>query len=225
MIKLQKEVLMQKVLNEVKKIIMENKVYALKVFVVLIIVILASYSFFNREKEDDVEISKVDDGQAAAISEDVLDVDSQEGQPASLVVDVSGQVKNPMVVELPPSSRIDDAINAAGGLTKQADVDKINRAEVISDGQKIYVPAIAAGTEEGGLFNKDQVEENGSGKVNINTAGISELQNIPGVGPATAQKIESYRSQHGSFKKIEDIKKVSGIGEKTFEKMKDLICV
>ena len=109
-------------------------------------------------------------------------------------------------------------IEKAGGLKKNAEMDQINRAEIVTDGQKIVIPAkgetIAA---SGGAA--------ASGLININTADSTALQEIPGVGPATAEKIIAYRTENGRFASKEDIKNVSGIGEKTYEKMKDKITV
>ncbi|MBQ3466048.1 MAG: helix-hairpin-helix domain-containing protein, partial [Firmicutes bacterium] len=139
-------------------------------------------------------------------------------------------VKNPMLAELPDGSRVDDAIQAAGGLKQEADMSNINRAEVLIDGQKIFIPSLAL-DEDGNVISDAQAGTAGSsgtdstGKVNINTADSSQLQTLNGVGPATAQKIIDYRQSNGTFSNIEDIRNVSGIGDKTFEKLKDHITI
>lgn len=147
-------------------------------------------------------------------------------------VDIGGAVNHPMLAELPTGSRVEDAIEAAGGLTKKADMTSVNRAQVLTDGEKVYIPEEgeamdAAGTAEAGA-PAGAAEGSGSGaagisngRININTADVTLLQQITGVGPVTAQKIVDYREQNGKFQSVEDLKNVSGIGEKTFEKMKD----
>ena len=147
-------------------------------------------------------------------------------------MDIGGAVKNPMLAELPDGSRVDDAIQAAGGLKQEADMSSINRAEFLLDGQKIYIPSLAMDADgnviEGAAASGASDGTNGvssSGKVNINTADSTQLQTLNGVGPATAQKIIDYRQSNGSFSSVEDIKNVSGIGDKTFEKLKDSITI
>lgn len=209
---------MQKVLQNIKTAIIENKLYALKVLVVVVLVVVGIFTLLGDSEGDHVEVSQSNQD----IEEDLESVDSGT---STVIVDVSGEVKTPMVVELPMNSRIDDAVNAAGGLTDKADVNQINRAQILEDGQKIYIPPrglvgkVESKTAEGNSFASE------TDKININLADLTELQEIPGVGPATAQKIDDYRKDNGGFKKIEDIKNVNGIGDKTFEKMKDRICV
>lgn len=144
-----------------------------------------------------------------------------------IVVDVAGAVKKPSVIELSDDSRVEDAINAAGGLADDADITQINRAAVVADGEKIFIPTEASSSEaksDSGTSTKT-TQSSGETKsvVNINTADSNELQNVPGIGPATAEKILQFRSENGLFRKLEDLKKVSGIGDKTYEKMKPYI--
>lgn len=163
-------------------------------------------------------------------------VEDESEEPADLVVvDVSGAVVTPSVVTLPAGSRVADALTAAGGPTADADLGAINRAAKLTDGQKIIVPkegeelpstgmtggTSGAGTGSTGSLATDTV----SSPVNINTAGVDELDTLPGVGPSTAQAIVKDREEQGPFTSIEDIMRVSGIGEKKFENLKDLICV
>ena len=112
-------------------------------------------------------------------------------------------------------------IERAGGLTDGADTESVNRAEEVADGQKIVIRHMEASSEEESIINSDK----SSGKVNINTADMSELQSVPGIGPATAQKIIEYREHNGKFKSVEDILNVSGIGDKTLENMRPYITV
>ena len=164
-----------------------------------------------------------------------VETQADETSTQTIYVDIGGAVKEPMLAELPSGSRVEDAIIAAGGLTDTADISSINRAEFLEDGVKIFIPEIAEesddsssavpGVTTSGSSSDSSLTGSASGKININTADSTQLQEITGIGPATAQKIVDYRTSNGRFKSIEDIKKVSGIGDKTFEKMKDQITV
>ena len=136
---------------------------------------------------------------------------------------VSGQVKTPAVVtfEDDENLKIVDAVNAAGGVTEFADTEFINLSENLSDGQHIHIPTKEISLQEKTAPTPDK--NSSGGLININTADEKELQKIRGVGPAIAQRIIDFREQNGNFKSIDEIKKVRGIGEKTFEKMKDSI--
>ena len=143
-------------------------------------------------------------------------------------------MKEPKLAELPQGSRVEDAIRQAGGVTESADLTSINRAALLSDGEKIYIPKRGEAVDpsvSGGTVNEATGAAGSTGagaltgKVNLNTADLSQLQTLPGVGPVTAQKIIDYRAQAGGFSSIEDLKNVSGIGDKTFEKMKDGVTI
>lgn len=129
---------------------------------------------------------------------------------------ICGSVMNPGVYELEAGSRIYDVINLAGGVLEDADIDVINQAEKISDGQKIYVPRYGENSRE---------DDNTGGLVNINTADIAGLTTLPGIGEARAKDIISYRESAGKFARIEDIMNVTGIKEAAFNKIKEYICV
>ena len=155
-------------------------------------------------------------------TEEVLPSENFETVPARKIVNVfvSGQVKTPAVIKLEDNGdlRLVDAVNAAGGLTDFADTETINLAEPLLDGQHIHIP-----TKEI-VFQETFAGRNGN-SINLNTADETELQKIKGVGPAISKRIIDFREQNGNFESIEDVKKVRGIGEKTFEKMKDSITV
>ena len=157
------------------------------------------------------------------VTADNQSIVSEETVADTVYVDIGGEVKSPKVVELNDGSRVEDAIEAAGGLTDKADIRDINRAAFVNDGDKIYIPSVDSEDAAGGGSAGMAAVQNSTGKVNINTADSEELQTITGVGPVTAEKIISYRESNGRFSRIEDIKNVSGIGDKTFEKMKDSI--
>lgn len=147
--------------------------------------------------------------------------------PAPLRVYVTGAVVHPDVYLLEAGSIVRDAVVAAGGATAEADLNRINLAQQVYDQQQIHIPKV--GEENPPLPSppasltsaSDSVQP--AGKVNINTATAEELDTLPGIGPALAQRIIEYRQTNGPFQSIEEIKNVSGIGDKLFEKLKDLI--
>ncbi len=152
---------------------------------------------------------------------------SGEGDAEEIYVDIGGQVKKPGVYPVKEGTRIFEVIEQVGGFTEQAEISSVNQAETVTDGQKIWIPseeeagAAALGPGDAAVSGGKRAD----GKININTADSGTLQEIPGVGPVTAEKIIAYRTSQGKFSSIEEIKNVSGIGEKTFEKMKDKITV
>ncbi|WP_302153718.1 helix-hairpin-helix domain-containing protein [uncultured Enorma sp.] len=145
----------------------------------------------------------------------------------TVVVDVGGAVNEPGVVELDTGSRVADAIEAAGGLAIDADCTTLNQAQLLQDGQKVYVPKEGEIDASGALVDSSTQEAGQAATtlVNINTATLEELDALPGVGPATAQAIIDDREANGPFASEEDIMRVSGIGEKKYEKLKGSICI
>jgi competence protein ComEA len=144
-----------------------------------------------------------------------------------LVVHVMGAVRHPGVYSLPAGVRVGDAITAAGGLGEGADVERLNLAERVADGQRIYVlrtgqsaPATLAQSAPAGTSSS-----NSTGPVNLNTASASELDALPGVGPATAQAIISYRNEHGPFSAVEQLASVKGIGPAKLAQLVQLVQV
>lgn len=146
-----------------------------------------------------------------------------------LVVDVSGAVVNPGVYGLKEGARVDDAIQAAGGLADDADISTLNRASLLSDGMKITVPRQGEAMQGDSLGTEGAQVSSGASTakslININTASSEELQTLSGVGPSTADAIVADREENGLFATTEDLMRVSGIGEKKFAKIKDAICV
>lgn len=164
--------------------------------------------------------------------------------PLPLRVHVTGAVVNPGVHSLPRGSIWQDAIDAAGGPTALADLSHINLAQLIADGDQIVVPAliptatsrpptstpaptitVGPGTPSPTPPPTDTPAPAPGAKLNINTATAAELETLPRIGPAIAQRIVDYRAEHGFFQKIEDIMNVTGIGPATFDAIKDLITV
>ncbi len=195
--------------------------------VIVLIVLAALIVFlFHTGGKDEIEMPQEPGVLVSGESEEAAHPEEKE---TIVVVDVAGAVKTPSVVYLDQGARVEDAIKAAGGLLDSADISAVNRASVLTDGQKIYIPQ--KGEEEPAVStNESAVQEAASSgsavtKVNINTASSEELQTLKGIGPSTAQKIIEYRTLYGAFGSIEDITNVSGIGEKTFENIKDQITV
>lgn len=151
----------------------------------------------------------------------------EDTNSTKVAVHIGGAVRNPGLYYLDSNSRVADAIQSAGGPTADADLDAINLASRITDGSKIIVPSRMKGIEDRSIIDSNQSSETSrsSDKININTASAKELEELPGIGNVLAERIVSFRETNGPFKSIEDIKKVSGIGEKKFESIKDLIVV
>ncbi len=148
-----------------------------------------------------------------------------------VIIHISGAVKNPGVYQLKSTDRVIDAVKIAGGAIEEANLDAINLAALLRDGQKIIIPyKISKNSDEENDDNiyiniEDMYSSSTTDKININTANSNILQTLPGIGPVLSERIIEYRNQNGLFGIIDDIKDVSGIGEKKFEGIKELICV
>ena len=143
-------------------------------------------------------------------------------QETVIFVDIKGAVKNPGVYQMKVGDRVKDAIDAAGGLTEEADSQKVNLAKRLEDQMAIVVPKVGEEAEEipAGETRKEATKE---GKVNINTATVEELKTLKGVGEKKAEAIIEYRKKNGSFQTKEDLMKVRGIGKKLFESFQERI--
>lgn len=159
--------------------------------------------------------------------------DNLEGK---IVIHITGAVQKTGILILPEGARIADAIDTSGGPTESADLDEVNLAYVLQDGQKVYIPSKgdkvklegkAYITSESGnnVIVQEVNEKGGNKKVNINTATQSELENLPGVGEAIASRIIEYRQQNGKFSKIEDLQNVKGIGDAKLNNIKEYVMV
>ena len=143
-------------------------------------------------------------------------------QETVIFVDIKGAVKNPGVYQMKSGDRVKDALDAAGGLTDEADSQKVNLAQRVEDQMVIIVPKVGEEATEipTGATSKEASKE---GKVNINTATVEELKTLKGVGEKKAEAIIEYRKKNGSFKTKEDLMKVRGIGKKLFESFQERI--
>ena len=140
-----------------------------------------------------------------------------------ITVDVKGAVKSPGIYDLPVGSRINDAVQKAGGLTDNADSKSVNLAQRISDEALVYVPTKEEVTSQEAHSNASTTKENK--KVNLNKASLEELKQVKGLGAKRAQDIIDHRESNGKFKSVDELKKVSGIGAKTIEKLKEYVTV
>lgn len=189
--------------------------------------------FFTDEKTDTViyQSDTTDDTQIDIDSFMPISKDDESEEKTDLIyVHICGAVANPGVYSLARNSRVCDVIALAGGLTEQAADDYVNQARFLNDGERVYIPEIdelsmlspaqyvAGQTDDGQNGSREQKT------VNINTAGVSELTTLPGIGESRAESIIAYREQHGSFARTEDIMRISGIKDAAYEKIKDRIC-
>ena len=169
--------------------------------------------------------------EVAAVSKDsvsekeVRKEENEESLEQNLItVDVKGAVKSPGIYDLPVGSRVNDAVQKAGGLTEQADSKSLNLAQKVSDETLVYVPTKGeeASQQSGSGATSSTSKEK---KVNLNKASLEELKQVKGLGGKRAQDIIDHREANGKFKSVDELKKVSGIGAKTIEKLKDYVTV
>lgn len=190
--------------------------------VVLIILFTVSVMTYGRNKEKVFQDEYMDNIFVEEEEKEVLiDVRDTETNKSYIVVEVKGEVTMPDVYELEEGSIVKDLIDMAGGLTKEADIARINRAKKLQNHELVVIGNI------NDKENTDMIEESSEaeydGLININLANLEELKKISGVGDVKAQSIIEYREKNGGFKSIDEIKNIDGIGEKTFEKIKDKI--
>lgn len=211
-----------------------------KSIVFLIIIFTIIFTFYFRNKflvEENVYVvskEEVNDKQDMMIdkssNENIIETEkvdlNKDVNTNMITIYISGEVKKPGVVTLESNKRLADAIKELGGTTEDADLNKINMALKIKDEEHYIIPKIGEEiVNNESTINENTFSENDNKKININLAEINELEELPGVGEATANKIIKYRDENGSFKSIEEIKNVNGIGDKKYEDLKDLISI
>ncbi len=190
------------------------KQYKKQIIMIMIAIILIIYYLFSKGKEE-VTIENLADFTLQNTVQNEI-TNQVENAEVTILVHVAGQVVNPGVVELTNGDRIQDAIEAAGGILETANLTNINLASFVEDGMKIYIPSITENNEID--VGSEDLSQN---KININTANQAQLEELEGIGETTALRIIEYRKQNGKFKTIEDLKNVKGIGEAKFNKIKN----
>jgi competence protein ComEA len=141
--------------------------------------------------------------------------------PSLIVVHLSGEVIAPGVYQLPVGARVDDAVRAAGGVTPAGDVNRVNLAARLADGQHVVVPRKSEPAEPNVPAASSPIPT----RINVNSASVAELDGLPGVGPVTAQRIVTYRKEHGPFTAIEQLRDAKLVNQTTFDKIRDLISI
>ena len=240
-------------MKAIKRYVFENKKKCLKTAGLMLVLMIALITWLTGSltKDEGITVMEAHGNEIAADKADESEMTAEAAveKEEFIVVDIEGAVRSPGVVYLPGGSRVNDAVEEAGGLTGDADTRNVNLASRLSDGDKIYIPKhgeeksspvnnsppagivthiVSNGSQaasEGASADSANHTGNTGGMVNINTATSAQLQTLSGVGPATAQKIIEYREAAGRFVRIEDIMRVSGIGTKTFEGFRDKIII
>ncbi|MGM0548004.1 MAG: helix-hairpin-helix domain-containing protein [Bacillota bacterium] len=204
---------------------MKNKSKTIIIVVVIMALVFIAYSQKNLKNESDFK--SLND---LSLKESSIASKSNNKKETKVIVHLSGAVKNPGVYKLTENDRLIDLIKAAGGLTTKADLDQINLAEKLFDGQKLKIPSLLKLKETSNLKTKNKViNQNYSSKntdskyLNINRASQAELESLSGIGPAKAATIIKYRSDNGPFAQKKDLLKISGIGPKTLANIEDEI--
>lgn len=218
-----------------------NKKTTFYIFIITIIAVAIYFNFIKKEDylESNYNLNILSSNEENSNTQDKSLDEERNDVSNKIVIYITGAIKNEGVYELEENSRIADIIEEAGGLTEEANINNINLAYVIQDGMKVYIPKkeenvnemndntnVYVSMEDGIAKNSEKIENNrNTDKININKATQKELETLPGIGEATALKIINYRNKNGKFSCIEDIKKVSGIGDSKYSKIKDLIKV
>ena len=161
----------------------------------------------------------------SSIEKEVKEEKEESLEQDLITVDVKGAVKSPGIYDLPVGSRVNDAVQKAGGLTEQADSKSLNLAQKVSDEALVYVPTKGEETASQQTASGTASSTSKEKKVNLNKASLEELKQVKGLGGKRAQDIIDYRESNGKFKSVDELKKVSGIGAKTIEKLKDYVTV
>lgn len=186
-----------------------------------IFLIFAVIGYMKDNRAEDYDNMFVESKAVVDNNKTSTDIDNLNISEKIIKVEIKGEVKKPGVYAMKLGSRIEDLIKEAGGLTDKADTDRApSLAKKLKDEERVIIPNV---NNPDILMNTSSDQDNDL--ININTADKNELEKIPGVGPVTAQKILDYREENGYFNSIEELKNINGIGEKTFENMKEKITV
>jgi len=212
-----------------------------KILIFILILLFSTYKIIdNKISNDNIYIVSEREINNQELIEDNMDVHSSKNENVdkninideannTITVFVSGEVNNPGVVTIESEKRLSDVVEILGGTTENADLNKVNLAMKLEDESHYIIPKIGESVE---IYSDDMpinsneiIEDEKSNLVNINKATIQELDTLPGIGEATANKIINYRDENGDFKSIDEIKNVNGIGDKKYEELKSLISI
>lgn len=204
-----------------------------KIIVFIFIILMCPVGLIIKDKlqsKENVYVLTEDENQPEKTTEEKEVKKEESVTNKKITVYISGEVSKPGIVSLNEGERLATAVEKVGGTTKKADLDGVNMAIKVQDEMHYIIPKIGAvnkhdATQVVKEGDVNQGESSKASQININTATIEELDTLPGVGEATANKIVNHRGESGDFKSIEEIKNVNGIGDKKFEDMKGLICV
>ena len=195
---------------------MRRKIWKKRKVIIMAAVLLLLAGCSKEAEKEQVRLAEVKED----TSQDAETEDTEEKQE-TIYVHVCGEVVNPGVYRLHTGSRINEALEAAGGLSDEASAEALNQAEQIEDGQQIYVPSREEKEQQ--ILENQSADPEEDGKVNLNTASKEQLKTLNGIGEAKATAIIQYREEHGGFQKIEELMEVEGIKEGTFQKIMDQI--
>ncbi|MHC5227620.1 helix-hairpin-helix domain-containing protein [Enterococcus sp. LJL99] len=202
-----------------KEWVKKYKKYLLVGLVVMVSILVSLLAFYYQK----LTINDADNLEVIKNSSQGQSSEMVTGSTPLLYADVKGAVKKPGIYQIDEEMRVWDVVQLAGGVQEKADTKNVNFAEKVSDQMVIYIP------NEGEVVELDQETTSEkmkqSNKVNLNTADETELQTLTGIGQKKAQEIIAYREENGGFKAIDELKNISGIGDKTFEKLKESISV
>ena len=240
----------EKIITKIKKIDKDYVIIGVIVIAVIIFMIINLGKIREFENKDNDKITNVEssintDNDKNEENKEQKDYNRKEQivDGGGIFVHIDGYINNPGVYEIKENDRIKTLIDKAGGFKEGYSIKNINLAAKLSDGDKIYIPSVSEEkNSENNNNNNININSSGKGqniktdrnnvsimknnsKININTANISELKQITGIGESTANKIIDYRENVGKFKKIEDIKEVKGIGDAKYESLKNKITI
>ena len=209
--------------------ILHHREKTLKYLVAFLFILIALFILLGKDGEEELLIEGREN--TSTVEQLVAEEYPEENpEPKEIFVHLSGAVNKPGVLKLSEGTRVYEAVEMAGGLEVDADSSGINLARTLQDEERIHIPREGEVQTNPVQYANPATQSMGggtgqSGLININTADSAALLTLTGIGPSTAEKIMDYRQSSGPFRSIEQIKEVSGIGEKTYQKFKDKICI
>ncbi|WP_296647284.1 helix-hairpin-helix domain-containing protein [Romboutsia sp. 13368] len=214
-----------------------------KIMIFILILLFSTYKIIDNKNlnlKDNVYIVSESEINNEELIEDKIDETDNEKEEVNkninmdeanntITVFVSGEVNNPGVVTIESEKRLSDVVDMLGGTTENADLNKVNLAMKLEDESHYIIPKIGESvdvySDYTSINNNESIQDEKSDLININKATIQELDALPGIGEATANKIINYREENGEFKSVDEIKNVNGIGDKKYEELKSLISI